>query len=106
MVPIYFIPDSRWDSFTFKLAKPTATNPKKRDITFPGLFIFSRSFHKITKVYNFSRTEKPSLIFFSGFPKHSGCRAMKYKGMVFVNTWVYSKNDTRHVHTGWWSLVN
>ena len=35
-----------------------------------------------------------------------GCRAMKYKGMVFINTWVYSKNDTRHVHTGWWSLVN
>ena len=26
--------------------------------------------------------------------------------MVFINTWVYSKNDTRHVHTGWWSLVN
>ena len=26
--------------------------------------------------------------------------------MVFSNTWVYSKKDTRDVHTGWWSLVN
>ena len=26
--------------------------------------------------------------------------------MVFSNTWVYSKKDTRDIHTGWWSLVN
>ena len=34
------------------------------------------------------------------------CRAINDKGMVFSNTWVYSKKDTRDVHTGWWSLVN
>ena len=30
----------------------------------------------------------------------------KDKGMVFSNTWVYSKKDTLDIHTGWWSLVN
>ena len=34
------------------------------------------------------------------------CRAIKDKGMVFSNTWVYSKKDTLDIHTGWWSLVN
>ena len=34
------------------------------------------------------------------------CRAINDKGMVFSNTWVYSKKDTLDIHTGWWSLVN
>ena len=38
--------------------------------------------------------------------KLAKCRAIKDKGMVFSNTWVYSKKDMLDIHTGWWSLVN
>ena len=41
---------------------------------------------------------------FLSFPRN--CRAINGKGMVFSNTWVYSKKDTLDIHTGWWSLVN
>ena len=34
------------------------------------------------------------------------CHAINDKGMVFSNTWVYSKKGTLDIHTGWWSQVN